>query len=256
MKKALYSLVMFTFLLTVGCSAGNIDVSKIEITEPTSYQPENTPDDIQPDNAAANGDGETDNTTETDSTPEIPYSEVPETAELGERVCDIQLVDGGHFYLTINKCEVFDSLNDAGYKYEDSFKYLLSPQFNLDPDTTELLKGFKMVKMYMTVENVDAITCRDIVDESYGDYDFSLDSLGGIPGGSEEYFSLDPEDPDDDSSFVKFHLEPGEKKNIIIGSLIDTRQVPLEEATFVTGHEEFYLNTPFTKINLNLDGDS
>ncbi|MBO5320181.1 MAG: hypothetical protein J6B01_10315 [Ruminococcus sp.] len=146
MKKPLYFFIATILMLTTGCSFGNIDISKQEFIEPTIRQPKDLPE-----NDIHSGDDTVQE--ETEFTSEIPYSEVPETAELGERFCIINPVSSGHLYLTINKCEVFNSLNDAGMKFEDLLGVLIVDGFNYDASTSEFLKDFKMIKAYMTIEN-------------------------------------------------------------------------------------------------------
>ena len=251
MKSRHIILTAAAMLLTTGCSVGNIDISKKETTEATLGQPieENVNGTISGSDTADNNGG--------DSLllPNVPYSEVPATAELGERFCVIGPVNSGHLYLTINKCELYDSLNDAGMKYDELMHALIVDGFNYDAETTGFLKGFIMIKTYMTVENVDAVSIDHIWQpEIYGEYDFSLGRFGGVPYATDEYFDHASPSP----YFFKFNLQPGEKKDIIVGYLLDTRKVALEDVAFVNGRDDdsFPDELPFTVVNLGLGGDN
>lgn len=248
MKKLLLLTLAASLTLATGCSVGNIDISKNEVeTEPTRRQPQQiTEDGSDPSN--------TDTSDNAAEPLEIPYSEVPETAALGEKFCVIGPVNSGHLYLTINKCEVFNSLNDAGMEFDDLMHVLIGDGFNYDAKTTEFLKEFKMVKIYMTMENVDAVS-RDHVwkPDLYDKYDFSVGRMGSIRYATGEYFDLHPED--ENKHYQTLHLEPGESKDIIMGYLLDTRQCALEDAVFSNGDE---INTPedvpYTVVDLKLGG--
>ena len=251
MKSRLIILTAAAMLLTTGCSVGNIDISKKETTEATLGQPieENV-------NGTISGSDTTDNNGgDSLLLPNVPYSEVPATAELGERFCVVMPVNSGHLYLTINKCELYDSLNDAGMKYDELMHALIVDGFNYDAETTGFLKGFIMIKTYMTVENVDAVSRAHIDNPEYFDeYDFNIDQFGGVPYATGEYFDHASPSP----NFFKFNLQPGEKKDIIVGYLLDTRKVALEDVAFVNGRDDdsFPDELPFTVVNLGLGGDN
>lgn len=241
MKNRLIILTAAAMLLTTGCSLSDVEISKQEITEPTYRQPQAITEE-----ASVSGGGDAEPTEEI---LEIPYSEVPETAELGERFCVIDTVNSGHFYLTLNRCEVFDSLNDAGLKREELAGNLIVPDLNYDPDTTKFLNNFKLIMIYMTVENVDAVSIEHVYfPEEFGKYDFSLDRMGSVRYASHEYLNLRS---DDIYHYSKMHIEPGEKKDIIMGYLLDTRQASLSEAVFSNG-EELLTVGPFTVVDLQL----
>lgn len=251
MKSRLIILTAAAMLLTTGCSVGNIDISKKETTEATLGQPieENVNGTMSGSDTADNNGG--------DSLllPNVPYSEVPATAKLGERFCVVMPVHSGHLYLTINKCELYDSLNDAGMKYDELCQALIADGFNYDAETTGFLKGFIMIKTYMTVENVDAVSRYHIWQpEIYGEYDFNIDQFGGVPYATGEYFDHASPSP----NFFKFNLQPGEKKDIIVGYLLDTRKVALEDVAFVNGRDDDSHpdELPFTVVNLGLGGDN
>ena len=257
MKSRLIILTAAAMLLTTGCSVGNIDISKKETTEATLGQPieENVNGTISGSDTADNNGG--------DSLlrPNVPYSEVPATAELGERFCVVAPVHSGHLYLTINKCELYDSLNDAGMKYDELQQVLIADGFNYDAETTEFLKGFIMIKTYMTVENVDAVSIDHFWEPEYfGEYDFWLERFGGVAYATEEYFDqvLPPDESLPFHFYTKITLQPGEKKDIIIGYLLDTRKVALEDVAFVNGSDDdsFSDELPFTVVNLGLGGDN
>jgi hypothetical protein len=257
MKSRHIILTAAAMLLTTGCSVGNIDISKKETTEATLGQPieENVNGTISGSDTAENNGG--------DSLlrPNVPYSEVPATAELGERFCVIGPVNSGHLYLTINKCELYDSLNDAGMKYDELMKALIVDGFNYDAETTGFLKGFIMIKTYMTVENVDAVSRDHIWSPEYFDeYDFSLGRFGGVDYATGEYFdqALPPDESLPFYYYFKINLQPGEKKDIIVGYLLDTRKVALEDVTFANGSDDdsFPDELPFTVVNLGLGGDN
>lgn len=245
MKNPVYFLTII-FLFLTGCSVGNIDISKKEVTETTIHQPELQPDDItSPVSSTVQG--------ETNAVPEIPYSDVPKKAELGERFCVIGPVNSGHLYLTINRCEVFDSLNDAGIKFDDTMQVLIADGFNYDACTTEFLKDFKMIKIYMTLENVDAVSYDHMyMPDEYDKYDFSMGRIGGISYATGEYFDLHP----DEGDYMKLHIEPNESKEIVMGYLLDTRKAALEDAVFSNGDE---INTPegipYTVVNLRIGSE-
>lgn len=190
---------------------------------------------------------------------EIPYSEVPETAKLGERFCVIPPVDGGHLYVTLNKCEVFDSLNDAGIEYDELMNIYVINGFNYNEETTEFIDGFKMIKIHMTIENVDAISHKPKYDpDSYGDYDFSMESIGSVEYATGEYFNLH-QDKKGKQHYFTLHIEPGEKKDIVIGYLIDTNRCALEDAVFKNGYatsspDEKLQVFEYTKVDLELEG--
>jgi len=251
MKSRLIILTAAAMLLTTGCSVGNIDISKKETTEATLGQPieENV-------NGTISGSDTTDNNGgDSLLLPNVPYSEVPATAELGERFCVVMPVHSGHLYLTINKCELYDSLNDAGMKYDELCQALIVDGFNYDAETTGFLKGYIMIKTYMTVENIDAVSIDHIWQpEKYGEYDFSLGRCGGVPYATGEYFDHASPSP----YFFKFNLQPGEKKDIIVGYLLDTRKVALEDVAFANGQDDdsFPDELPFTVVNLGLGGDN
>lgn len=240
MKNRLIILTAAAMLLTTGCSLSDVEISKQEITEPTYRQPQKITEE-----ASVSGSGAAEPTEEI---LEIPYSEVPETAELGERFCVIGPVNSGHFYLTLNRCEVFDSLNDAGLKREELAGTLIVPDLNYDPDTTNFLKNFKLIMIYMTVENVDAVSYEHAYfPDEWGKYDFDMCGMGGVRYASHEYFNL----RSDENYYFKYHIEPGEKKDIIMGYLLDTRQASLSEAVFSNGDELLTMG-PFTVVDLQL----
>jgi len=257
MKSRLIILTAAAMLLTTGCSVGNIDISKKETSEATLGQPieENV-------NGTISGSDTTDNNGgDSLLLPNVPYSEVPATAELGERFCVVMPVHSGHLYLTINKCELYDSLNDAGMKYDELQQVLIADGFNYDAETTEFLKGFIMIKTYMTVENVDAVSIDHFWEPEYfGEYDFWLERFGGVAYATEEYFDqvLPPDESLPFHFYTKINLQPGEKKDIIIGYLLDTRKVALEDVTFANGRDDdsFSDELPFTVVNLGLGGDN
>ena len=257
MKSRLIILTAAAMLLTTGCSVGNIDISKKETTEATLGQPieENV-------NGTISGSDTTDNNGgDSLLLPNVPYSEVPATAELGERFCVVMPVHSGHLYLTINKCELYDSLNDAGMKYDELQQVLIADGFNYDAETTEFLKGFIMIKTYMTVENVDAVSIDHFWEPEYfGEYDFWLERFGGVAYATEEYFDqvLPPDESLPVRDYFKINLQPGEKKDIIVGYLLDTRKVALEDVTFANGRDDdsFSDELPFTVVNLGLGGDN
>ena len=239
MKNRLIILTAAAMLLTTGCSISDVEISKQEITEPTYRQPQKITEE-----ASVSGSGDAEPTEEI---LEIPYSEVPETAELGERFCVIDPVNSGHLYLTLNRCEVFDSLNDAGLKREDLAGVLIVPDLNYDPDTTKFLNNFKLI--YMTVENVDAVSYpHTYIPEEYGKYDFDMSGVGSVRYASAEYLNLRT---DYTYHYFKFHIEPGEKKDIIMGYLLDTRQASLSEAVFSNG-DALLTEGPFTVVDLQL----
>ena len=241
MKNRLIILTAAAMLLTTGCSISDVEISKQEITEPTYRQPQKITEE-----ASVSGSGDAEPTEEI---LEIPYSEVPETAELGERFCVIDPVNSGHLYLTLNRCEVFDSLNDAGLKREDLAGVLIVPDLNYDPDTTKFLNNFKLIKIYMTVENVDAVSYpHTYIPEDYGKYDFDMSGVGSVRYASAEYLNLRT---DYTYHYFKFHIEPGEKKDIIMGYLLDTRQASLSEAVFSNG-DALLTEGPFTVVDLHL----
>lgn len=233
------------FLFSTGCSVGNIDISRRETpTQPQMQQiiengtaPSNA-------NSESTGDGNVQNVQL-----DLPYSEVPETAKLGERFCVINPVSSGHFYITLNKCEVYDSLNDAGIKYDDMRHSLVIEGLSIDPQTSELLNSFKMIMIQMTIENVDAVSYDHLYQpDEFGEYDFFLGRIGNVSGAVLEYLDIHF----DNKHYTKVHIEPGETKDIVVGYALCTDDVPLEDAVFRNGDENSPKDFPYTVVDLEL----
>ena len=243
--KKLSILLAAISLLSAGCTVGNIEITKKKVsTQPQMQQiienvtaPSNA-------NSEPTGDGNVQNVQL-----DLPYSEVPETAKLGERFCVINPVSSGHFYITLNKCEVYDSLNDAGIKYDDMRHTLVIEGVSIDPQTSELLNSFKMIMIQMTIENVDAVSYDHLYQpDEFGEYDFFLGRIGEVRGAAMEYLDIHY----DDKCYTKVHIEPGETKDIVIGYALFTDDVPIEDAVFRNGDENSPEDFPYTVVDLEL----
>lgn len=246
-KTLIISAVMSLFLS--GCSVGDISISKRE--NPAGSQ---TPQIVIDEANVSNNKPSTDNTSSsnnnlsTNEQSNYTFPEVPKSANVGERFCVVAAAESGHLYLTLNKCEVYDNLNDAGVEYDELQHSVLIDGFNYNSQTTELLDENKMIMIHMTVENVNAVSAfhKEIPDH-FGEYDFSVLSLGNVPGASLEYLDSRLKD---DLFYDILHIEPGETKNIIVGFVIPTNYESLEEAVFTNGDEHSL--TPYTAVNLEM----
>jgi len=234
LKKALITSAVMSLFLS-GCSVGDISISKRENpTQPQSPQ-------IINDNAnISNSKSSADNSS---SSPEVH-----ESAKVGEPFCVVTAADSGYLYLTLNKCEVYDNLNDAKIVYDDLQHSILIDGINYNSQTTNLLDENKMILIHMTVENIYAVSAfhKEIPDH-FGEFDFSVLSLGYVPGANLEYLDSRLED---DLFYDIIHIEPGETKNIIVGFVIPTKYESLEDAVFTNGDEHSL--TPYTVVNLEL----
>lgn len=250
LKKILIISSVLSLFLT-GCSVGEINISRRE--DPTQPQfPPIIDDDTNVSNSGSSADDTNSSNQNSSANENVQlnnnHPEVPEAAKLGERFCVIAPANSGYLYLTLNKCEVYDNLNDAGIKYDELQHMTLIDGINYNSQTTELLDENKMIMLYMTIENVDAISVfHEDIPDHFGKYDFSVKSFGYVPGAGLEYL----DDRLDDKMFYDIiHLEPSETKDFTVGFVLPTKHQSLEDAVFTNGDEHSLI--PYTVVNLEL----
>lgn len=239
MKRILLCTALTSALLLLNaCSFSDIEIEKIPQGDSVS---ENNAVVSAPDNAEASDSGS--------SAQEEAKQEYPLYVDMGESFFAENLIlpfGSGVIHATINKAEVFHSLKDAGIVLEETFSYSIEDGMNYDAESDTFLNNRVLVKLYFTIENVDA-TSPEHADEPerYNEYDFRVDGLGGCTEGPIVYFNKHDEH---DSSYYTLHLEPGEKTEIEVAYLVYLGEITLDSVQFVTAYP--YENGTIVDLNL------
>lgn len=225
-RKVTVSVIASTAIALSACSMNDVQVEKI-YNESSAFQ--NNASDF--------------------SMQEGSSSDLPETAALGETLFAENLVmngGSGTINWSIDKAEVYETMQDAGLQLDDMFADEFADGVNWDSTKETFTDNRVLVMLHITIENVDAVSREHAEDpEKYDKYDFRVDALGSCSYGPLMYFSKMGECS---VHLCAFHLEPGESTKIAAGYLVDLRNVSLKDVTFNTAA------TPKngTIINLNL----
>ncbi len=176
----------------------------------------------------------------------------PEAIALGDRFLAEYLIspdDGGEIYVTIDKAEIYNNLNDANIRYEDIFPDSLSDGLDYDVETDTFLRDYALVKLYFTIENIDAVSYSHYAEpQKYEKYEFRVDGLGGCTEGPVIYHS---KHNTVDAHYLAFQLEPGESINLEAFYRVDKSSVDLSDVVFTTAASpEWGLGTV---VDLNLE---
>lgn len=160
----------------------------------------------------------------------------------------------GEIYVTVNKAEVFDSLKDAGINYEDVYlpDETLDEDYYYDSKEDKFYNKNLLVKVYLTVENVNASVIETERDKKYDEYCFSADTLGfcGLYSWN-LYFDghgVYGDDVNDFEQYFAMDLEPGETKDIVMAYVVDLHEERLENVRFMTQIQGLRTN-----VDLNLE---
>ncbi len=160
----------------------------------------------------------------------------------------------GEIYVTVNKVEVFDSLGDAGINMDEVYlpAETLNVEYCYDPEADKLFNNNVIVKVQLTVENVNASVVETVQDDRCGEYCFSARTLG-FCGLQSWNFYFDGhgkygDDVDDDMQYFSMDLAPGETKDIVMAYVVDLNGEGLENVRFMT-----QMQGVATNIDLNLD---
>lgn len=228
----------FTLLLLNSCSFNDIEIEKTS-KEETVYDS----------NAVVSTSDNSSISAPDSSVHEEAKQEYPIYVGLGESFFAKNLIlpsGSGVINATINKAEVFHSLKDASIVLEETFPYSIEDGMNYDADSDTFLNNRVLVKLYFTIENVDA-TSPEHADEPerYNEYDFRADGLGGCTDGPIVYFNKHDEH---DSSYYTFHLEPGETTELEVAYLVYLGEIALDSVQFVTAYP--YENGTIVDLNL------
>lgn len=185
---------------------------------------------------------------------------VQQKASIGEKIYPTSIHSPllehirGEIYVTVNKAEVYDSLKDAGIKIEDVYlpDETLDETYIYNRETDKFINNCILVKVYLTVENVNASVIETERDKKYGEYCFGAQGFGscgmtnwhlyfdghGVYGDDvnvcEQYFAMD--------------LEPGETKDIVMAYAVDLNGERLENVKFMTQCQGLATN-----VDLNLE---
>ena len=168
-KIILISLIISTTFL--GCSLQDVTISK-NIREPQ----------IIP---------ETSKSIDTDSkcSEKLTESEINDVTlrpDMGEKFAVESLVTNGTLYATITSADVYSNLNAAGINEDDTLPYSLlnegEPRIEndkpvYDKKTGDMLNDWKIVKLHIKIENVDAISSYPDPTNKYKDDVFSASSF-------------------------------------------------------------------------------
>jgi type III secretion system FlhB-like substrate exporter len=176
----------------------------------------------------------------------------PEAIALGEKFLAENLIspdDGGEIYMSINKAEIYDNLNDANIRYEDVFPDSLYDGFNYDVKTDTFIGDYVLVKLYFTIENIDAVSYDHYAEpQKYEKYEFRVDGFGGCTEGPVIYHS---KHDSVDAHYFAFQLNPGETIDIEAFYLVNESSVALSDVVFATAaYPEWGLGTV---VDLNLE---
>ncbi len=137
----------------------------------------------------------------------------------------------GTLLVTVESADVYNTLADAGIAYNEVMREI-SDGNNYDSSTGEFIKGDVLIMVHLTVENIDAIhsTYDFELDESEK-YNFYVDQLGHITNSRVVYSSTYNSDVSI-KDYLKFNLEPQEKKEIYLGYLVRKDMVDFSEMKF------------------------
>ncbi len=228
-----------TLLLLNACSFSDIEIEKISKEEP-----------VYESNAVVSTSDNSGTSAPDSLVQEEAKQDYPIYVGLGESFFAENLIlpfGNGVINATINKAEVFQNLKDAGIELEETFPYSVEDGVNYDTESDIFLNNRVLVKLYFTIENVNA-TSPEHADEPerYNEYDFRVDGLGGCTEGPIVYFNKHDEH---DSSYYTFHLEPGETTELEVAYLVHLGEIALDSVQFVTA----YPYEDGTIVDLNLE---
>ncbi|MCM1227218.1 MAG: hypothetical protein NC320_07310 [Clostridium sp.] len=202
-------LIIFSLLTFTGCTSSEINIEKAVESE-----------------------------SENEINHEVYESEKDKTSEpikLGEKFFAENLAAQGEsekINMSVDKAEVYNSLNEAGIQFAEVFPDSLYDGLNYDIDTDTFINNRVLVKLYITVENIDATSEEHAIEpENYGEYDFRVDSLGSCTAGPIIYSSKHNEVS---SHYFGFHLEPNQSTQIESYYLVDLRETDLGDVLFTT----------------------
>lgn len=162
---------------------------------------------------------------------------IPTNAKIGDKLFAENLVmngGSGTIYWTINKVEAFETMQDAKLQLEDMYasEFCITDEYIWDAANETFSDRHTLVMLYMTIENVDAISRAYAEEpEKYDIHDFRVDSLGGCSYGPLRYFDKMGECSVNSRAF---HLEPGESIEIKVGYLVNTDEIDLKDVNFTT----------------------
>ena len=244
-KKLLYIALVLSVLLLNSCKIGDIKIEKNPQLNNTSKNSESEPD--------SEGTGFNADISDSDSLiEEITEPEISSKVELGERFYAKTLVKNageGVIYATVNKAEVFYNLKDAGFKLEDAFPYSIYDGLHYDAASDTFTKDGFLVKLYFTIENINATSGVDVYEPGYDKYDFRIDGFGGCTMGPIVYYNKANERS---VHYFAFNLKPGETIDIEAFYLVRPG-LPLDEITFNCGDTYTEYSTIDTTVILNLE---
>ncbi len=121
-----------------------------------------------------------------------------------------------------------------------------------DSETDKFFDGNLLIKVYLTVENVNASVIETERDKKYGEYCFDACSFGYC--GLERfccYFDNHGaygDDVDNEEQYFAMDLEPGETKDIVMAYVVYVRSERLENVRFMTQCQGLATN-----VDLNLE---
>lgn len=171
------------------------------------------------------------------SVQEKAKQDYPIYVDLGESFFAENLIipfGSGVINATINKAEVFHNLRDAGIELEETFPYTVVDGMNYDTESDTFLNNRVLVKLYFTIENVNATSSEHANEpEKYNEYDFRIDGLGGCTEGSYIYFNKHDEC---NSHYSTFHLDPGNTTELEVAYLVHLGEIALDSVQFVTAY--------------------
>lgn len=244
-KKLLYIILILSTLSLNSCKIGDIKIEKNPQLNNTSKNSESEPD-------SEDTGFNTDISSSDSLIEEITEPEISSKVELGERFYAKTLVTNageGVIYATVNKAEVFYNLKDAGFKLEDAFPYSISTEYEYDISSDSFFNNQFIIKLYFTIENVNATSGHDVYEPGYDKYDFRIDGFGGCTKTPIVYYNKANERS---VHYFAFNLKPGETIDIEAFYLIRV-ETPLDSITFNCGDTYTEYSTNDTTVILNLE---
>ncbi len=138
----------------------------------------------------------------------------------------------GHMMVTVNKIEVYNTMAEAGINPEETVNGVdLDDNYRIDMDGNKHEiwgKERVFVLTYVTVENVDCVChLSKEFPMAYDEYDFKFTDIGRPTTKDHEYYATDDVYFDKHNEayphlYEIFHLEPGEKEDFVIGTVVFT----------------------------------